>query len=46
MLWLGGRIVLDSAQTDLGNDNFVFQSTGIFRHQQTVYLFRFVFSLT
>lgn len=43
-LWLRGRIVLDSIQTDLASDIFVFPSTGIFSHQQTVYLFRFIFS--
>lgn len=44
LLWLSGRIVLDSGQTDFGNDIFVFPSTGMFRHQQTGYLFRFIFS--
>lgn len=44
LLWLRGRIVLDSVQTDLASDIFVFPSTGIFSHQQSVYLFRFIFS--
>lgn len=44
LLWLRGRIVLDSARTDLGNDRFVFQSTELFRHQETGYLFMFIFS--
>lgn len=44
MLWLRGRIGLDSVQTDLGSDIFVFPSIGMFSHQQTGYLFRFTFS--
>lgn len=44
LLWLRGRIVLDSVQTDLGSVIFVFPSIRMFSHQQTGYLFRFIFS--